>query len=360
MSDSDDDDGLGEEADKALQGNRRRGSSVFSEASANETVHLHKLERFNFDSTRDFGIHSKHMQHAQHLMDYANMEEDHTLLEGTHQEIARKQNAEKKARKEQEMSKSIMTEEQAIKRRFSLAMKRGPIPTLERKNSMRSTSMKGGLKRVTSMGSMTGTTGKISPKKEPLKEKWSQLRVGEFGPNYTLDEVKHFYTCFSRVDKDMTGDIDVDEWQLFLTGMDQEMSATDSRRLFMHIDANHNGVISMDEICKVVFNRATPEQLKTMVNVMEKTTGQKRHISKKREDFSRNDLRHLFILYDEQDEKILSVKQLSSAFMVLGIDAKTIEKAFADSGIDVEDGTMDCEEFVDVFSAYLKSAGVMS
>ena len=45
--------------------------------------------------------------------------------------------------------------------------------------------------------------------------------------------------------------------------------------------------------------------------------------------------------------------------MVLGIDNKVVKKAFANSGIDVENGSMDCEEFVDVFSAYLKSAGAM-
>ena len=126
-----------------------------------------------------------------------------------------------------------------------------------------------------------------------------------------MDEVKHFYSCFSHVDKDMSGEIDVDEWQHFLTGMDQDMSPTDSRRLFMHIDANHNGVISMDEICKVVFNKASPEQLRTMVNVMERSSADKRHMSAKREDFSRNDLRQLFILYDEEGEKVSACESRS-------------------------------------------------
>lgn len=168
-----------------------------------------------------------------------------------------------------------------------------------------------------------------------------------------MDEVKRFYSCFSQVDKDLTGDIDVEEWQEFLTGMDQEMSSTDSRRLFMHIDANHNGVISMDEICKVVFSKASPEQLKTMVNIMEMTTQQKRHVSKGGDKIGRNDLRQLFQLYDEQGDKILSVKQLSGAFMVLGIDARTTEKIFAGSGIDAENGAVDCEEFVDIFAKLL-------
>ena len=114
---------------------------------------------------------------------------------------------------------------------------------------MKSMTDEGGMKkRTASMSSMTHFGGKSPGKKQPLKEKWSQLRQGEFGPNYTLDEVKHFYNCFSYVDQDMSGEIDVDEWQQFLTGMDQEMTATDSRRLFMHIDANHNGVIDMAEV----------------------------------------------------------------------------------------------------------------
>ena len=118
------------------------------------------------------------MMHAQNLMDDANAEEDHTLLEGTHQEIAKKQAAEKKARQSQRTRKNIVTEEQEIKRRFSMAMKRPP-PILEKTSSSRiKSNVKGGLTRKASAGSMKGMTGKTSPKKEPLKEKWSQLRNG--------------------------------------------------------------------------------------------------------------------------------------------------------------------------------------
>ncbi|GMH51681.1 hypothetical protein TL16_g01060 [Triparma laevis f. inornata] len=365
MSDSDEDDGLEKECKPVV---KRRTSSAFSDKSEEEApVRLHRIDRGTYGSSRDFGIKSKHMQHAQHLMDEAEAEEDHTLMHGTHQEIVKKEMAEKKEKKAKRQD--IVTEEQEIKRRFSLVMKhkaeaqqqqqklqrKDSTKSLTRKGSMMSMTDEGGMKkRTASMSSMTHFGGKSPGKKQPLKEKWSQLRQGEFGPNYTLDEVKHFYNCFSYVDQDMSGEIDVDEWQQFLTGMDQEMTATDSRRLFMHIDANHNGVIDMAEICKVVFNRANPDQLRVMVNVMEKTTAAKRVIKTKRDDFSRNDLRQLFNIYDEENEKVVSVKKLQSAFMVLGIPPRNIQKIFEGSGIDMVGGSMDAEEFVDLFHSYLK------
>eukprot|EP00519_Triparma_laevis_P002590 CAMPEP_0182508102 /NCGR_PEP_ID=MMETSP1321-20130603/24378_1 /TAXON_ID=91990 /ORGANISM="Bolidomonas sp., Strain RCC1657" /LENGTH=79 /DNA_ID=CAMNT_0024714129 /DNA_START=15 /DNA_END=250 /DNA_ORIENTATION=+ len=78
-----------------------------------------------------------------------------------------------------------------------------------------------------------------------------------------------------------------------------------------------------------------------MVNVMDKTTSAKRVIKTKREDFSRNDLRQLFSIYDENNEKEVSVKKLQSAFMVLGIPPRKVEKIFEGSNIDMVNGKMD-------------------
>jgi Ca2+-binding EF-hand superfamily protein len=209
------------------------------------------------------------------------------------------------------------------------------------------------VRRTSSVGSMSSITG--SPVKPKLPSKWSELRQGAFGPNYSVDEVKHFYSCFSFVDKDMSGEIDVDEWQQFLTGMDQQMSQTDARRLFMHIDANHNGVIDMSEICKVVFNRATPEQLKIMIHVMSCQTGFKKRQQQHKKEFSRSDLRDLFKLYDENNELRLPVKKLKTALNILNIGEKVVETIFKDAGIDLATGDVDAEEFVDLFHGYLKT-----
>jgi len=213
--------------------------------------------------------------------------------------------------------------------------------------------------RMASMGSTRilkspKSSGKKKRKKAALPQKWHDLRIGSFGPNYTLDEVKHFYSCFSWVDKDYSGEIDVDEWEEFLLGMDQEMTPTDSRRLFIHIDANHNGVISMDEICKVVFNKATPEQQRIMVNVMEHTTRMKKNIQATKDDFTRADLRQLFKTYDENDDKRLKISKLATAFLVIDIGQEVVKKIFTDAGINPITGDIDAEEFVECFYGYLK------
>ena len=104
------------------------------------------------------------------------------------------------------------------------------------------------------------------------------------------------------VDKNRTGEIDIGEWQEFLKGMNQPMSGTDSRRLFVHIDEDHNGVLSIEEISKVVFNRASAHQLKVMVHVIssELNYQEQKDKEKAETEISRNDLRQLYGIYDEE------------------------------------------------------------
>jgi Ca2+-binding EF-hand superfamily protein len=329
-------------------------------------VKLHEIHRVDDgDSSRDHGIKSIAMDHIMDKMHEAEEEEDHTLMTGTHQDVEHKKHLAHKSYMAQKNQNAIVTEQGELTRKFSVLMnQKAQLDEIQRIEEAKQRkklarlqsggSSVGGSQRLNRSSSMNSMSGMASPVKPKLATKWSELRQGAFGPNYTLDEVKHFYSCFTFVDKDLSGEIDVDEWQEFLQGMDQQMSLTDARRLFMHIDANHNGVIDMSEICKVVFNRATTEQHKLMIHVMTHQTNARKSMNKHKQEFSRNDLRQLFRLYDENDEKRLSVKRLKTAFTILNIPEKVVTELFAERNIDVETGDIDAEEFTDMFSVYLK------
>jgi len=264
----------------------------------------------------------------------------------------------------------------------------------ERGNELRKLSMSSGgagtgkakeLEMATPMAKSTTRKSLITQAKgmkSLIPEKWRDLKKTQFAPHYTIAEVKHFLDCFRFVDKNMSGEIDVDEWQEFLKGMSQDMTQTESRRLFMHIDENHNGAISISEgelkikwrientrntstltpcslapVCKVVFNKASGHQLKIMVHIMTNELNRdlnSTHSGLRSDNFDRKDLRELFHIYDEKNERHISIKKILTSFTALNIDEGLVMKLFHDAGYeDAYNENIDVETFVDVIYCYL-------
>lgn len=208
-------------------------------------------------------------------------------------------------------------------------------------------------------GDRNSSFARLSPVMR-LPDKWTDLDHGSFGPNYSLDEVKHFYECFCLVDKDLSGEITANEWQEFLGSMKQKVSPTDSRRLFMHIDANNNGAISMEEICRVVFNKASEEQLMIMLNIMSNSTGIKKSLQVSSTlEFTRADLRQLFDVCDVGKKRRLEVSELEAALSTMGVKRKNLDKIFRGirSSHSTEKGSYNVEEFVDCLHSYINVVG---
>ena len=80
----------------------------------------------------------------------------------------------------------------------------------------------------------------------------STLRKGAFGPHYSLAEVLKFRQNFNSVDIDMSGNMDMTEWQSFLQRMNQAMSPTEAQLLFMHIDKDRSGIKKMHAILSIL------------------------------------------------------------------------------------------------------------
>ncbi|KDO25191.1 hypothetical protein SPRG_20775 [Saprolegnia parasitica CBS 223.65] len=88
-----------------------------------------------------------------------------------------------------------------------------------------------------------------------------------FGPRYSPKDVLEFGDTLQRFDKDLSGDIDIDEWLKIMTALGTKNHAIDvavARDLFSTVDENDDGLISHQELLHIVFLQATKEQLMLM------------------------------------------------------------------------------------------------
>ena len=98
--------------------------------------------------------------------------------------------------------------------------------------------------------SVEGPSPRRSHKAEIAIIDLNSLRKGAFGPHYSLAEVLKFRQNFNSVDIDMSGNMDMTEWQQFLQRMNQAMTPTDAQLLFMHIDKDRSGTpIDLSVLC---------------------------------------------------------------------------------------------------------------
>jgi len=105
--------------------------------------------------------------------------------------------------------------------------------------------------------------GRAAKEKEELFD-ISKLRPGVFGPTYTVADVMQFRNNFNYVDVDQSGELDMDEWETFLLRMNQNLSTTDARLLFLHVDKDRDGTIELAELIPIVFSQAVPKQHRIM------------------------------------------------------------------------------------------------
>lgn len=74
----------------------------------------------------------------------------------------------------------------------------------------------------------------------------------------------HLATIDRQVDIDLSGMINMEEWFLFLGRMNQKLSPIESQLLFLHIDKDRDGEITMRELLGIVFQKANARQLNQM------------------------------------------------------------------------------------------------
>jgi len=81
-------------------------------------------------------------------------------------------------------------------------------------------------------------------------------------PYYKLEDIKHFMEIFQKVDEDFSGDLDIDEWVNLFASLNQNISAHEARLIFLKLDKDQDGSITVKELLPAVFSKATKEQMK--------------------------------------------------------------------------------------------------
>ncbi|OQR94371.1 hypothetical protein ACHHYP_01467 [Achlya hypogyna] len=120
--------------------------------------------------------------------------------------------------------------------------------------------------RAASPPPLTRRTTTLLPSRPPVLE---TIKAGgnPFGPFYSPKEVLEFGDTLLRFDKDLSGDIDIDEWLKIMTAFVAKTKAFDvamARDLFVAVDDNDDGLISHQELLHIVFMQATKDQLMLM------------------------------------------------------------------------------------------------
>ena len=74
-------------------------------------------------------------------------------------------------------------------------------------------------------------------------------------PHYLEKEVDSFRDAFALVDVDFSGMVDMEEWFLFLRRMEQKLNPVEAQLLFLHLDSDRDGMLTMRNLLDVVFSK---------------------------------------------------------------------------------------------------------
>ena len=127
-------------------------------------------------------------------------------------------------------------------------------------------------------------------------------------PFYKVDDVKRFCDIFAEADQDFQGDLNMDEWIKFFTRIDNKVSIQEARLVFMKVDENGSGSISLSELIPVVFSKAS----KAQVRLIEDYAGSmliKERISET-PIFTVSEVEQLFDAYDEENINFVLVDMI--------------------------------------------------
>lgn len=80
-------------------------------------------------------------------------------------------------------------------------------------------------------------------------------------PFYKAEDVRHFMDIFTKVDKDFSGDLDMNEWVQLFSSINNTVPEAEARSIFMKFK-NDKGYLTVNELIPVVFSKATKEQMK--------------------------------------------------------------------------------------------------
>jgi Ca2+-binding EF-hand superfamily protein len=134
----------------------------------------------------------------------------------------------------------------------------------------------------------------------PTKQEKFVLTTRHLLPYYKLEAVHQFMDIFAKVDENFSGDLDVNEWIKLFSSLNESVTEQEARMIFMKIDKDSNGFLTMRELIPVVFNKATKEQQRMIIQYTEMELTKKMDLDHTPK-VTNTDLEFLFEAYDTEN-----------------------------------------------------------
>jgi hypothetical protein len=210
----------------------------------------------------------------------------------------------------------------------------------------------GGVAAVGASMKLLGVAGSAPPPKKV--EKRPLLTTRMLLPYYKLEAVHQFMDIFAKVDENFSGDLDVNEWIRLFTSLNESVPVLEARMIFMKIDKDSDGFLTMRELIPVVFNKATAAQKRAIIAYAEM------ELTKKIETESVPkitvaDLDFLFEAYDTENIGFVDVSLIKERVRTLYLSEQALFH-FMDSISDLADDEMvNVVEFRRLFKLYIST-----
>lgn len=182
----------------------------------------------------------------------------------------------------------------------------------------------------------------------------NSLRTRDLIPNYKLSDVNNCLNAFFRVDKNLSGCLDIEEWVEFFLTINEKMSAHAARQLFLHVDKNGDGLLSLRELVPVMFSKATPSQVSLILKHIDSEIAKSKTDSKLEEKaVLKEDMSVLFEAYDVDKINYIRVQLIRDKLMRFQLPVAA-QLAFNEKLKGTEDDDMvNIAQFTRIFMTYL-------
>lgn len=174
-------------------------------------------------------------------------------------------------------------------------------------------------------------------------------------PYYKLEAVHQFMDIFAKVDENFSGDIDVNEWIKLFSSLNETVSVLEARMIFMKIDKDSDGFLTMRELVPVVFNKANKEQLKWIIQYTELELTKKIEVESIPK-VSHTDLELLFEAYDSENMGFVEVGLIKERIRTFYLSEQNLFYFMESISVFVDDEMLNLIEFKRLFKEYLISS----
>lgn len=169
-------------------------------------------------------------------------------------------------------------------------------------------------------------------------------------PYYKLDNVNQFMDIFAKVDENFSGDLDVNEWIKLFTSLDESIPTQEARMIFMKIDKDSDGFLTMRELIPVVFNRANKEQQRLIIQYAEAELTKKHHDNVPK--ISRSELEQLFDAYDSDRVGFVNVSFIKDRIKTFHLSEQALFFFFETVSDLADDEMVNLTEFMRIFKPF--------